>query len=190
MKLILINGKKRSGKDFTASLIKQAIESRGSTCEILSFASPMKYIVSTIFGITEDQLDVFKNEKFPVYTQDDVGDLDYLTDFRTVLQKFGTEAMKPVFGEDVWASILYRKAKESNADVVLVPDFRFLIEYLELPHITTLKIKHTEIEEACKDTHASETELNDFEFDYYIDNTGYPDTTEDVNNFVDALLNK
>ena len=186
-KIVLINGKKRSGKDFTANLIKEEIERRGYTCEIMSFASPMKFIVSKLFGITEDELDLYKNDKYPIYTQDSYGDLDYITDFREVLQRFGTEAMKPIFGDNVWASILYDKAHKSQSDVVLVPDFRFLIEHINSQSVLTLKIVHKDIEEACKDPHPSETELNDFLFNSYIDNTGYPDTTDVISYYVDSI---
>lgn len=190
-KVVLINGKKRSGKDWTADKIKDELNERGYSVKVMSFAQPMKTIVSKTFGISEDQLDEYKNDtelfgiEIKVYPNNQPqGTLHYVT-FREILQWFGTEAMKPIFGDDVWASLLFKQAKESDVDFVLVPDFRFLIEYDE--SALTLKIRNDEIEAQCTDRHASETELDNFVFDYEIDNTGYRDTTDDVSEFCDKL---
>ena len=191
--IILINGKKRSGKDWTAKLIKQDLEDRGYTADIRSFASPMKFIISQTFDITENELDLYKNDddygiELKVYPNNQPPCTIKYTDFRTILQRFGTEAMKPIFGNDIWAELLYKNAEKSEYDFILVPDFRFLVEYRD--NAVTLKIKHTELESQCTDTHASETELNDFSFDYTIDNTGYPDTSVEIKQFCDTIIKK
>ena len=187
-KIILINGKKRSGKDFSAELIKKRLEKKGYSAEIIRFADPMKFIVSKTMGISEEDLELYKNEysEYGVETivypdNQPQGTITY-TNYREILQRFGTEAMKPVFGDDIWAKLLYKKVKKLDVDFVLVPDFRFLVEYKK--KATTLKIRHDVLEAECTDTHASETELNDFEFDYAIDNTGYPDTSDQIKKFV------
>ena len=190
-KIVLINGLKRSGKDYTASLLKQEIESRGGTCEIMSFAEPMKRIIAKIFGIHPGILEEYKNSpedygfEIRAYPNNQPSINISYGNFRKALQIFGTEAMKPEFGESVWADLLYKRAHESNADVILVPDFRFNIEYH--PEAVTLKVVHSDLEAMATDLHASETELNDFLFNYYIDNTGYPDQTENIIDIVDEL---
>jgi len=190
-KVILINGKKRSGKDYSADLIKKRLEKKGYTAEIIRFADPMKFIVAETFGISEEDLDTYKNDvvefgyEIKAYPDNQPSVTILQDSFRGALQRFGTEAMKPVFGDNIWAKLLYKKAKKLDVDFVLVPDFRFLVEYKK--KAITLKIRHDVLESECTDTHASETELNDFNFDYEIDNTGYPDTTDQIKKFVKII---
>lgn len=189
--VILINGKKRSGKDFTATKILNELKSRGYEVDIMSFAKPMKELISKTFGITEDELDLYKNSEdygieIKVYPNNQPScTLKYIT-FREILQLFGTEAMKPIFGNDIWAKLLYNKTITSEADFILIPDFRFKVEHLNSPDIITLKIKNSDYDNST-DLHLSETELDDFTFDYTIDNSGYRDTTKDIKLFCDIL---
>ena len=66
-KLILINGLKRSGKDYTAELIEEIIGDIG----IVSFAEPMKKIISETFNISLEQLEDYKNDELGIYTEFD-----------------------------------------------------------------------------------------------------------------------
>ena len=184
MKIILINGKKRSGKDYFANMLKQELKNVGKTSTIMSFAAPIKEIISETFDITLKQLDSYKNTEEPVGTIRKKMDgmcYEVLTDFRLILQKFGTEAMKKQFGEDVWVRLLMDKAMKTNTDFVIVPDFRFYTE--NLPGAITVKIKNDAVDNSG-DTHRSETELDNFDFMYTFDNTGYPDINSDVKTFV------
>ena len=189
-KIILINGKKRSGKDWNANLIKQELEERGFSTQIMSFAEPLKNIISETFDISPEDLEKYKNEsldyglEIKAYPNNQPSVvIDYIN-FRTILQRFGTEAMKKWFGDDVWLELLLKRVNDASVDYILVPDFRFKVEYIEKS--ITLKIKNDEYDNAG-DLHASETELDDFEFQYYIDNTGYPDTTSQIKEFVEFI---
>lgn len=184
MQLILVNGKKRSGKDFFAQTLKAEFEKLGKTAEVMSFAEPLKDIIAETFDITHKQLDDWKNLAEPVGTiRQKMSGVDYtvLTDFRLILQKFGTEAMKRFFGEDVWVKLLAERAYKSTADFIIVPDFRFLSE--DIPGAITVKIKNANFDNAG-DLHRSETELDSFAFMYTFDNTDYPDISKDVQEFV------
>jgi len=128
----MMNGLMRSGKDFTTSLLKLHLEQQGKSVEVVAFAEPMKQIVSTMFGITLDQLEEYKNYQdryhvVPVDMKD--GNHGEHTNFRSILQLFGSEAMKPVFGKDVWSELAHTKVLASKADVVIISDFRFTTEY-------------------------------------------------------------
>jgi len=184
-KIILVNGKKRSGKDYFSGLLKQELESNGRTVQIMHLADPMKEIISTVFECTKDELEEYKNnpERFPVTVFEDThGARD--TDFRKILQLFGSEGMKPHFGDDVWAQLLMNKANKSNDDFIIVPDFRFLCE-ARSPY--TVNVFNDDIN--CTDSHKSENELNDFKFKYTIDNTGHKDITSQVQEVANGLLN-
>lgn len=190
MKIILVNGKKRSGKDFFAQTLKTELEKLGKSIEVMSFAGPLKDIIAQTFDITNKQLDDYKNleQEVGIITKKMSGtDCEILTDFRSILQKFGTEAMKNYFGEDVWAELLLKRAQQSNVDFIVVPDFRFFSE--ELPGAITVKIKNSDFDNS-KDMHRSETELDSFEFMYTIDNTGYKDIVPSVKDFITELLSE
>lgn len=185
-KIILINGKKRSGKDFYASHIVQKLKEQGKSVEIMSFADPLKEIICNTFDISLETFNDYKNEKTNLYTQRKklTGyDYDVVTDFRTLIQRLGTEGIKPIFGDSVWADLLYKKAQNSKVDYVIVPDFRFLIE--EIPNYCTIHIKNDDVDH--NDSHASENELNDFRFDIVVDNTGYPDISKNINIILDII---
>lgn len=180
-KVILINGKKRSGKDHCAKLIKAELEKIGKTVEIMSFADPIKKIMAKTFNMSLDDLDVAKNVAAPIQVNNKL-----TTDMRTVLQVFGTEAMKEFFGEDVWTQLFLERSKKISVDYVLVPDFRFLCE--EWVGDFTIKIVNRNIKSS--DTHRSENELNDYVFDYTIDNTGKPDLSTAMNHVVEYMINE
>jgi len=188
MQIILVNGKKRSGKDYFASILKDELEKVGKTAEIMSFADPIKDILATTLNISLEELDEYKNQTYPigvqVATYDDY-DCQYLTNFRAILQNFGTEAMKKYFGENVWSELLLERASQRGTDFVIVPDFRFLSECVS---DITVRIRNDEIDNNCTDNHRSENELNDFEFKYTINNSGRPDLTLETRNFIAKLL--
>lgn len=189
--VILVNGKKRSGKDFFATKLKEELESQGKIVEIMAFADPIKDIIAKTFNISDENLDFLKNRKEGVYLYKQERQYDdtthiRLTDFRSVLQIFGTEAMKPWFGEDVWVNLLKSRVVENpELDYVIVPDFRFLVETISN---TTVHIENKRVKDES-DTHASENELNDFTFKYTINNTGYRDISDDVKQLTKELLN-
>lgn len=187
--VILINGQKRSGKDFTAKILEEKL---GSVLNI-SFAQPLKDIIRDTFGVTNEFLDDAKNFKVPLYVKHgnslDECENTYhqITDFRTILQRFGTEGMKPRFGEAVWANVAISRISDTQTDFVLIPDFRFNIEFDVINsvgyRVITLKIDNKDID--TSDSHASERELDEFKFDYVIDNTGYsPRLEQRVDEFI------
>ena len=177
-KVVLINGKKRSGKNHLAELLSSELNDKGYSTEIMAFADPIKDIIGMALDISSEELDMYKNNDEHLGIND-VGmyndEFQFLVSFRVLLQKFGTEAMKKYFGEDVWVNILKTRAQNSDADVVLVPDFRFLSE-----SISDLSINIFNNNLVEHDSHRSENELNDFKFSKYVDNTGKPDLSEKV----------
>lgn len=172
--IILISGFKRSGKDFTAQLLKDKLIAKNKTVEVLSFAYPMKRIICDTLSISMEQLDEIKNSAYTLTYSDDE-ESHYMTNGRKLLQHFGSDAMKPWFGEDVWGMLAEKAiSKDIDAEFVLIPDFRFPIEYLYLKecdkyNIVTLRINDDNI--VNTDVHSSETSMLEFSFDYTIDNT-------------------
>lgn len=125
-KILLINGLPRSGKDTMADYL---VENYGYTK--FSFADEMKNIMCRLFDIDRDTLDRYKNnpDEVKVIIEENKT-LSDITNFRTLLQRFGNEAMKPSFGDRVWADLTYKLIMECPNDKIVVPDFRFMCEYI------------------------------------------------------------
>ena len=167
-KIILINGKKRAGKDYIANILKEKL----GNCEIMHYADALKQIISETFEISLEELENYKNENVEITFN------GKRTTFRRILQCFATEAIKPVFGNNIWKRIVLEKIKETNAEYIIIPDFRFPEEYIEGSY--TVKVLGGE----QLDSHISEHALNNFKFDYIIDNT----KKEDLTPWIDTLL--
>ncbi len=171
--VILISGYKRSGKDFVSHLL----DKRFGDSVVYSYATPLKKIIADTMSISLKELDDYKNDTEILYTANSdigvgcIGMKLPVTDFRTILQNFGTEAMKPWFGNAVWSDVFMRQNFPN--EYIIIPDWRFNIEYEEAKkmyrNVITLRINDDNI--VNTDLHPSEAELEGFNFDYTIDNT-------------------
>ena len=177
--IIQLSGRKRSGKDWTATEIKQQLESHGYSVEVLSFAEPLKDIASIILDMPLSDLESAKNNNDSIYQTGSYYN-EYLTTFRSMLQKLGTEAMKKYFGDFVWYDLLINRIEQSSADYILVPDYRFPEE--TIPGALTVRIYSTSVD--LTDNHISETALDDFVFDHVLDNSNKQLTESDIIRFV------
>lgn len=182
--IIQIGGFKRSGKDTISQMIANHYQSSGKLVDIFHYADPLKQIAASIFDISLEQLDEFKNNKTELYRFNTYEEPCKVTDFREILMKIGNEAIKPVFGSDVWQKIMLEKIEKSEADIIIIPDFRFAVEHI--PNAVTIRINNSDI---INDTdHPSETELIDFDFDMSIDNTNYSQNQEEVSYYCEQMI--
>lgn len=182
--IIQIGGFKRSGKDTISQMIANHYQSSGKLVDIFHYAYPLKQIAASIFDISLEQLDEFKNNKTELYRFNTYEEPCKVTDFREILMKIGNEAIKPVFGSDVWQKIMLEKIEKSEADIIIIPDFRFTVEHI--PNAVTIRINNSDI---INDTdHQSETELIDFDFDMSIDNTNYSQNQEEISYYCEQMI--
>lgn len=190
--VIGITGPKRSGKDTSASYIHDMFG-----YEVLSFAEPMKNILCTTFGITLETLDYIKNNTdvctvdcMEYIGEDLTGQADYhtkfSTDMRKILQRFGTDAMKKYFGEDVWANKLVHSALHWDMDTVVISDLRYMNEYQCLKeYAENLTIIRLHKDDTEGDNHSSEQEYKQIPSDYDISNNG---TVQELYNKLNKIL--
>ena len=183
-KVILLSGSKRSGKDYSAEILLDLLPNSKK----MAFADNMKTIIKETFGITYEELDYWKNNRPKIILPN-----SSFIDFREILQRFGTEAMKPIFGDNIWARLVVEEILKTNAEYIIISDFRFLIEIQEIKkyfNVTTLHILDKNNVD-LNEKHLSETELNDFNFDYIIDNTKKdPEILREyLQSFIDIKLN-
>lgn len=190
--VIQLLGFARAGKDWTTSQFKAYFESQGKSVEIMSYAAPMKRIAATLFDITLEQLDNYKNH--PLEYVIDITQLSefkvpvdiHNTNFRRFLQLLGNDAIKPIFGDDVWAKLAKANIDKSTADIIIIPDCRFTVELSEVGG-TTVRIVNNSLPPPMN--HPSELELLNYVTHYSLDNTDHSLTSEDIETIAQRILN-
>lgn len=171
-KVIMIGGRKRTGKGVATASLKTMYESQGLSVATVSIASTVKEIIADLFEISEEDVDKYKNnpKNFWVEVMQN-GELTLQqTDFRRLLQLLGTDIRNKYLGQYFWIRVAVDKIKSSKADIVLVDDWRFIFEYEEVlkefPTRTLIIRRDTGI----IDNHESETALDNFVADFTINN--------------------
>lgn len=187
--IIQLLGQARSGKDWTASQLQAYFESQGKSVEIMSYAAPMKRITATLFGISLEQLDDCKNN--PAFCTissrlNDGPQPSFIeTNFREFLQRLGNQAMKPEFGDNVWAKLMQANIDKSSADIIIISDCRFNVE-LEAVGGITVRVVNNSLPPPMN--HASELELLNYATMYTLDNTDQCLTSEDIEVLAQRIL--
>ena len=181
--IIQIGGFKRSGKDTISQMIANHYQSSGKLVDIFHYADPIKEHVCKLFNISLEQLDEFKNSKTELWCYDNFENAYKVTDFRDLLTSTG-DSFKSIFGDDIFLRLMWEKIEKSEADIIIIPDFRFKVEHIQ--NAVTIRIINNDI---INDTdHPSETELIDFDFDMSIDNTNYHQTQEEVSYYCEQMI--
>lgn len=165
-RIILIGGKKGSGKDYIADRLLATLPN----AKILHIADSLKRFVCRWGDFYLNDIEELKNRdevKIPVGTN--------TKNMRQILQDTGTE-LKKVFGQDIFIRHTIQEIQKSSATHIIIPDFRFQVELDELAkyyslidHIRTVKVFNNNVKHT--DTHISENQLNDFQYNYNYDNT-------------------
>lgn len=155
---IAFGNKSRVGKDTSALFAKDIL---GEDTQILSFARPLHNICENI------QRELNK----PIQKD------------RKLLQTIGM-ALRDCYGADVMCDFLISKVGTGN---VIVTDLRFNNEYAALRKngFITIRILRDVSDIGGNREHVSETELDNAEFDYVINNNG---TLDDLRNKVRAII--
>lgn len=117
VRVILISGCKRSGKDTVANrLIEKITLSENKKCEKISFADPLREICSIAFGFTPDHYgDDLKEVVVPEWKMSP----------RDALIKVGTELFRKQVDKDIWVKATIQRMAKSSADYIFITDVRF-----------------------------------------------------------------
>ncbi len=150
MKVILISAKAQHGKDTAAELLKEMLNGK---VLIGHYADLLKYICKTYFD--------WNGEK------DEAG--------RTLLQRIGTDIIRKK-QPDYWVKFLADIITffPEKWDYIIIPDCRFPneIEYMKKRFdTTTIRVKRLNYDNGLTEEqkqHPSETALDNYKFDYYI----------------------
>lgn len=162
MKVILISGKARHGKDTLATYLQQYLERNEERVLIAHYADLVKYVCKTFFhwdGV-----------------KDELG--------RHMLQYVGTDVMRS-YDPDFWVRFLSEilTCFSDKWDYVIIPDTRFRNEIdgmrkqFETVHIRIVNPNAESDLSSDQMAHPSETELDDVKPDVWLYNRG---TLEDL----------
>lgn len=181
--IIGISGKAQSGKDTVCKMIAYTVwyynysqrlepfgidhyESRmysiwGVDYWHVSFANKLKQCLSVI--LNTPTVDVFESNDFKK------SEIDWLgMTVRELLQKFGT-AIRNEVCDDFWVKACLKDYKKG--DNWLVSDVRFKSEAKGIKNLEGIIVRVNR-EGAGAGNHISEVDLDDYQFDYVIDNNG------------------
>lgn len=184
-KFIALSGKKQVGKDLSGQIIARLLTEQGKRVAFTAFAEALKEMCIAVLGLQRNLVygtDTDKNT--PTHIKWDTMPLrvrwkyrlkwyklrtGFMT-VREVLQIMGTDIFREMFENDVWANSPFRR-NWSEYDVVIITDCRFPNEkaVTEARGGTVIRIDR---ETGLKDTHASETSLDNASFEYRFANNG------------------
>jgi hypothetical protein len=187
-----------SGKNTVGDIIEKiCLTNEGPLFEQRSFAGKLKQIASLLTGI---HVKKFENQEFKKLDMNPEWGMTY----REFLQKLGTEAMRDGLHTNVWVNALFAdykraldlvKSEDTKYDLKveevgeypnwIITDMRFPneMEAVKERGGITIRVVRQDMHslEAMIPAHASETALDDVEFDYEIINdAGIPELIEKV----------
>ena len=121
-KIIAMIGVSGAGKTYHAEEMKRNYEKEGVYCELIYFADSLREILWNTLGWTpkdEKEYELFKRCEFSIMGNKTTG--------REMLQKLGTESLR-AYDQDIWLKMLLKKVETSTAEVIIIPDCRFVNE--------------------------------------------------------------
>lgn len=171
--IIGINGRMLAGKDSFAQIFADIYEN----VERVAFAAKLKESCAALFNVSLAELEELKVEEDVRLVASWDGELDFYSfdyqplNFRQLLQRYGTEAHRDVFGDDFWVRQLLDNVIDAEK-FVLVTDCRFPNEAEAIKNRGGLVIRIVRPDQDDHgDRHASEQNI-DALVDYFVVNDG------------------
>ena len=179
--IIGLTGQLQSGKDTVADHL---VENYGFIK--LGFADSLKEAVATLFDMSVEQVDRYKDDGVTCYW---AGPKEWPLvsktlgiNMRAILQRMGTEVGRELFGSNFWVEMLERKLGANGNYVIKDVRFKNESEAVYLWGGEMWRVLRPGFE---GDTHASEIEQQSLRVDMEISNEG---TLEWLYNAVDEIM--
>ncbi len=119
LKIILLNGPPRSGKDTVADFAMQILGNRGAKYR---FAAPLKNATHAMFGYADVPVENFNSVK------DTPLDAFHGMTPRQAYIWLSEDVVKPKFGHDFWANVAVTSIKQIKKPVIVISDCGFVEE--------------------------------------------------------------
>lgn len=180
MKVIMISGKSGHGKDTFAQLIDRELKIRDQRTLTIHFGDMVKVFLTNYYN--------WDGQK------DENG--------RELLQRLGTKLLRTKY-PTYWAEIVAKfiSATEGDWDYVIIPDLRFENEFETVSQYNdnVITVRINRFQENGKPyynpkmrlnqlTHISECELDNFNFEYIIENHSLTELNDSAEFFVEELM--
>jgi hypothetical protein len=183
--IVGLHGQKRAGKDTVYKIIKENYPEAVR----IAFADKIKESLAALFGLSIKEVDLLKEEKATFKIKSKNFERDY--SWRTITQRYGTEAHRDLFGYEFWTDMILPKDMQQSysGEIVIVTDVRFFNEARRITDLGGIIIEVTRPSLKNKDTHISEERLPDGCIDCIICNdSSLEDLKEKVLKVIKPLL--
>lgn len=180
------HGKMRAGKNEAARRLA-FLASSFPVVEV-SFAAKLKLSAATLLGVTETQLEAWKNDStVKVAIGDSYGSFEGQQTIRSFLQRYGTEAHRDIFGQDFWLDAALPLNRNYSDAIYVATDVRFANEAERVRELggTVVLIVGPESDTG---THASEKPLTLDDVDLFLDNSVRDDNYTNLDRQLVSLL--
>lgn len=169
--IIGLSGYAKAGKDEVAKYILET----NKLWKIKKFSYKLKTIASILTGYHEDRFEdqSFKNTNL----------IGWGMTAREFLQKLGTESVRDVLHHDAWVNALF--CNYGNHDKWVITDCRFPNEAQAIKDRGGIVVRVNRTGVNPINDHESEISLDDYDFDWIIENNG---TIEDLKESVRILM--
>ena len=162
-KFITLYGKKRSGKNTVANLVREYVVARKMLWNIkeASFAQPLRQIIGILYDIPDEILfnDSMKDMLLDITWEEiniNNGKSGRMT-YRELLQALGTDLFREQWSHNIWALIPFRTQYPNNS-LILITDARFENELRMSRKHQGINIHIVRPGDKQEDTHASENQ--------------------------------
>lgn len=176
-----IAGYARSGKDTAAEWVAKWGYQR------TSFADPMREALLKMNPIVDpaNPFSVRLKEQVDEKGWDEVKASEFGPEVRVLLQKLGTEVGREMFGGDFWVELALKRIPDGAK--VVIPDVRFKNEAEAIKRLGGQVWRITREGVGPANDHISEHDLDDYDFDYIMENDG---TIGDLRAMVSHVMEK
>jgi hypothetical protein len=169
--IIGLNGVARAGKDTVAEILHSLYG-----YEVLSFSTALNNALIALNPIVDVTLHPLPDSGIsakPVYYKDLEASVGYEqakenSEVRRLLQTFGTEVGRKMFGEDVWVEALFRQVKPGT--FIAISNVRFPNEYNAVKERGGAVWRVERPGYTPANGHISDTALDGYDFDQVIQN--------------------
>jgi hypothetical protein len=143
---------------------------------LTSFADPLKNFLIEVMGLSHEQCygsnedketpTKYSWERLPLSIREEFQIRCGPMSARHLMQVWGTNIMRRMFSDTIWVDATLRQAGKLSSQIIIIPDVRFASEIHAIMRCSQGYVIRL-LRSVFQDGHASETELDKFDFSQY-----------------------